>query len=696
MRSGVYAPIGDHGAVLAGSDEVGAFDERTRQLLELLAANAEAAFDRVERERALEESERRYRTLAEHFPDGSVGVFDHDLRYSLVEGAIWDDIGPDADQLEGRTAGEALPPETAADLEPLFRAALEEGAIDSVVTEFADRIFRVWAMPIRDSEGEIFSGLSFSVDITERVERERELERSERRYRTLVENVPNGAVALVDEDLRYRTAGGRPVDAEADTGGDLEGTPIREAISTELADVLEPRYRAALDGESNTFEYEHDGKHSWFHIFPVRDDDGEVFAAMGMSQDVTDRIERERELERQRERLAALQDVNAAVREISEAVVEQSTREAIEEAVCRRLANSESYELAWVGELTPGEEEVVPRTGAGAEGYLDDITLSVDPDRPAGQGPTGRAFRTGEMQVVSDVRTDPDYEPWRERARESGFRSAAAIPITYQESVYGVLNVYADRAGAFEGEERAAVGGIGEVIGHAINAIERRRALVSDEVVELEFLMPDLYGSLDVPAADGTVTFERVVRVEEGRFAVYGTTTDDGVDLLSSVRDALDSWENLAVVDETAGEMRFRLTLSEPPATSIVAEQGGRVHRAEIEDGQFRLVVHLPVGEDVRTVVDAIQDAYPDLEMVAQRQTTRKRRTATGDELLASALTDRQRQIIEAAFAAGFFEWPRESSGEDLAETFDIAPSTFHQHIRKAQQKLLTGIFEGE
>ena len=62
LRSVAYIPLGNHGVFVAGSGEVGAFDEVTRELADLLAATAEAAFDRVSRESKLREQDRELQT----------------------------------------------------------------------------------------------------------------------------------------------------------------------------------------------------------------------------------------------------------------------------------------------------------------------------------------------------------------------------------------------------------------------------------------------------------------------------------------------------------------------------------------------------------------------------------------------------------------------------------------------------------
>jgi predicted DNA binding protein len=53
-------------------------------------------------------------------------------------------------------------------------------------------------------------------------------------------------------------------------------------------------------------------------------------------------------------------------------------------------------------------------------------------------------------------------------------------------------------------------------------------------------------------------------------------------------------------------------------------------------------------------------------------------------------------EALRTAFVGGFFEWPRRSSGEEIAAVMGISQSTFLQHLRAAHKKLLSSLFEGE
>ena len=57
-------------------------------------------------------------------------------------------------------------------------------------------------------------------------------------------------------------------------------------------------------------------------------------------------------------------------------------------------------------------------------------------------------------------------------------------------------------------------------------------------------------------------------------------------------------------------------------------------------------------------------------------------------------MTDRQREALEAAYRAGYFDWPRESTAEEVAESPDITSATLHSHLRKAESRLVETFFE--
>jgi predicted DNA binding protein len=76
-----------------------------------------------------------------------------------------------------------------------------------------------------------------------------------------------------------------------------------------------------------------------------------------------------------------------------------------------------------------------------------------------------------------------------------------------------------------------------------------------------------------------------------------------------------------------------------------------------------------------------------------RRQRTRTDRgNAAIQRTLVESLTDRQRTTLTAAFHAGYFEWPRLANGNALAESLGVAPPTFHQHLRAAEQKVLDAV----
>ncbi|MFW9906012.1 MAG: helix-turn-helix domain-containing protein [Candidatus Thorarchaeota archaeon] len=62
---------------------------------------------------------------------------------------------------------------------------------------------------------------------------------------------------------------------------------------------------------------------------------------------------------------------------------------------------------------------------------------------------------------------------------------------------------------------------------------------------------------------------------------------------------------------------------------------------------------------------------------------------------LLSALTKRQKEIISLAKTTGYYDIPRKISTEDLSERLGISKSTLNEHIRKAENRIVSSLFRG-
>jgi PAS domain S-box-containing protein len=140
-----------------------------------------------------------------------------------------------------------------------------------------------------------------SRNITEQKQREQELRTLKTQYQTLLDNFPDGAVYLVDEDMRFVRARGEELQHVGLSPEDVEGKTVHDLFPAELADEHEHYFREALAGDATTYEQEYEGSHYRIRTVPVRTNDVEY--AMSVSENVTEQVRRRQQLEQQNERL---------------------------------------------------------------------------------------------------------------------------------------------------------------------------------------------------------------------------------------------------------------------------------------------------------------------------------------------------------------------------------------------------------
>jgi predicted DNA binding protein/PAS domain-containing protein len=422
-------------------------------------------------------------------------------------------------------------------------------------------------------------------------------------------------------------------------------------------------------------------------IAPYYGPDCDVQGTVSIARDIT-------ELEGRRDELETLTEIQKLVQESMGALTGATTAEAIRETVYDRVAESEFYKFAWIGQPDPADRKLDPKYSAGnPEGYLDDVTVKVDASEHGG-GPGSEAYRTGEVQVVHDVATDPDFEPWREAALEHGFQSVAAIPLTHGSTTHGLLGVYADRPNAFSRRELAGFETLGEVVGFALSAAQYRRLLEADSVLQLEF---EIRGETPFLAAssehDCRFEIEHAVQTGDDQVVTYLTVEGADPTVGEAAARELADVERLRPLDSEEGP-HYEMTVSNS-AFQCLTEAGARGERCIVEEGIGHVHVEAPVDADVRRVVGAMSERFSTVSLVAKRE---ERRTDTpwwhthGD--IGDQLTDRQRAVLKTAYFNGYYEWPRRTDSEALADSLDIASTTFLQHLRKGHQRILEAMFE--
>ncbi|WP_276271947.1 response regulator [Haloarcula litorea] len=189
---------------------------------------------------------------------------------------------------------------------------------------------------------------------------------------------------------------------------------------------------------------------------------------------LTNRVLNAVEQYRSKQRAAALDRIQTLARNITQALVRAESRAEAESRVCEIISDAEPYLFAWIGDVDQETNRIEPRAWAGIDdSYLDNITITVD-SSPTGQGPGGTAIRERRVAVSQNVAEDSEFEPWREDALERGYQAAAAVPLTYENTLYGELVVYAERPDAFDENERKLLAELGTDIARTFHSLELR------------------------------------------------------------------------------------------------------------------------------------------------------------------------------------------------------------------------------
>jgi PAS domain S-box-containing protein len=417
-----------------------------------------------------------------------------------------------------------------------------------------------------------------------------------------------------------------------------------------------------------------------------------VEAALNRAERERQLREQTEDLQQQRNQLETVNQVNKLVHDLVGELFNASSREDIQQRVCDRLSESRLYKSAWIGELTVTGDGISVTAAAGLE---EDSMQDVDelPVDVIGNGTVKEALSEGE---VVDNRRYRVHDDGITDNPDDSMEATAAVPIQYDGRAFGVLVVNATHQDAFAtvGTESLAI--LGDIIGFAINAVENRELLLSNKTVQLEFEVTD-EDCLAVAITKDLGCYcrmQQTIQSSDGQYLSYveceGVAGDEALDTIA----AIDTVTHCRVISDQGNRCVVEVK-RKGCGSEVMMEYGATMQRADAENGVGSLVIEAPQSVNVRQIVEAYEEYNPDSELVAKRELERPVKTAAEfRSSLEEQLTDRQTAAITAAYFSGYYEWPRESTGEEIAESMDISSATLHQHIRSAHKEFLTAFLE--
>jgi PAS domain S-box-containing protein len=250
-------------------------------------------------EKALRQSEARFRAVAANLPQGAVFIVDHNLRYLLAEGKALEDADMTSEDLVGKTIWEALDPALAARYEPSYRQALN-GEPFSWEHDSHDRHYISHGTPLMNDQGEVYAVLAVSYDISDRKQAEAELRQKNAILDVVNESAPT---PIFVKDRQGRIIYANPATLEVLGKSAAEVIGYRDCDlylnSEDAARVMENDQRIMESGQTEVVEESPDGVRTFLGMkAPYRNEAGEVIGLIGISNDISERVQIERARER--------------------------------------------------------------------------------------------------------------------------------------------------------------------------------------------------------------------------------------------------------------------------------------------------------------------------------------------------------------------------------------------------------------
>lgn len=228
-----------------------------------------------------------------------------------------------------------------------------------------------------------------------------------------------------------------------------------------------------------------------------------------------------------------------------------------------------------------------------------------------------------------------------------------------------------------------------ETPAEVISDLKRKHALMPAQSVELTFRISDhecLFSRM-ADVLEGQIRFEKLIK-RESNTKVFVSMYDVDPETVQDLPAHIDSIHTVDILrQQGANKISARISISEPFLGTVFSKVGGMVAEIAIEQSSCRVVATVPDIDIVPSIKASLDEHFPTTQLVSKRPLETEEEIVNGRPSFKDKLTERQLEVFQTAYHAGYFESPRATKGEDIAGILDITSQAFYQHIRTIQRK---------
>jgi PAS domain S-box-containing protein len=266
--------------------------------------------ERRQAEVALCESENKIRSIVENSSD-QIFMLDRDCKFLSINKAAADLSRKAPREIIGKSLFEVFPEDTAIQFSKNIKNVFDTGKNMSIseqmVVQGCEFYIDTSLNPVKDDEGVVKAVTGIVRDITEHRRAEQSLRESEKKYRTLIENLPQ-KVFLKDRDSNYISCNKNYADDVGVNPDEIKGKTDYEFFLRELAEKYRRDDKRIMEtGVTETIEekYVNAGQEMIVQTVktPVEDEQGNIIGVLGIFWDITDLKRAQEELHQTNEKL---------------------------------------------------------------------------------------------------------------------------------------------------------------------------------------------------------------------------------------------------------------------------------------------------------------------------------------------------------------------------------------------------------